>query len=243
MYSAADEVILAQEQGAIMRESGVKKELEGEFGFGELQGTLVLTNRRLIFVSTDLKEIAIRIGYRAGAATFHLVYSDVDDLSAIPEDPSRNLFIAIDSISSARGHREEITRPRLEVKWWEGSEEKGRVFTEVLTGRSRKKNLNDWAAVILKLKSGTQKLISLPKVPGVETLEGKLMRVLADMQEKGVFDIEEEVEETFSLKLDSDEVQAACEKLSTAGLLTRRPAGGDVFYRRRSPLGEDDLSS
>ena len=232
-------MILAQEQGVIMREAGLKKAVEGEFGIGELQGTLVLTNRRLIFVSTDLKRDVFRVhGGRGTAIGLSMLYSDVQDLTTIPYDPVRNFFIAIESISSVRGHREEVTRPNLEVKWLDGSEENHRVFIEVLTGPSRRKNLNDWAEVIEKLKNGTQELVSLPEVPTVDTLEGKIMRVLADLQEKGLLTIEEETEEAFNVKLEPDEVQAACEKLSTVGLLAQRAASGDNFYRKRSPLGE-----
>ena len=49
---------------------------------------------------------------------------------------------------------------------------------------------------------------------------------------------------SFKVDLDPDEVQAVCDKLATQGVIKRYPdSSGDVFYRRASPLGEDDLSS
>jgi hypothetical protein len=37
------------------------------------------------------------------------------------------------------------------------------------------------------------------------------------MQEKGVFEIENKVEQNFGVDLDPDDVEAACEKLASAG--------------------------
>jgi len=234
-----DELMLAQEQGVIMRGAGAKKELEGDFGFGgELEGTLILTNRRLVFVITNEKEDDLPLGPLGKMRVF---YSDVEDLGSIPTDAG-NLFVPIFSISSVSGHKMELTRPSLEVKWLDGSEEKGVVFIEIVTGRSRKRNLNDWAPVIERLKMSGQKLIPIPKAPDIETLEGKIMRILSDMQWKGILGIEEEVETSFKTQLDLDEVQAACDKLCSQGLLKQRSEAGDVFYRKRSPLGDDDLS-
>ena len=70
------------------------------------------------------------------------------------------------------------------------------------------------------------------------------MHVLADMQEKGLMEIEEAVEGEYGIDLDPDEEQAACDDLSSQHLLERSQArGGDAYYRRASPLGEDDYSS
>ena len=226
--------MLAQEQGVLMRESGLKKEMEG--GFAELEGTLVLTDRQLIFVTTDEREEKF--------FGFHLVYSDVEDLNSIPRGPA-NTFITLGSISSVAGHGSKggLERPSLEVKWNEGGKEQGRVFVETLAGRSRRRNLNDWAPVIQRLKGGEQKLISIPKVPGVESLQGKVMLILADMQSKGLLTIENEVETAFKIKLDPDEVQTACDALVSQGLVKLEPSlKDDPFYRKASPLGDDDLA-
>ncbi len=64
------------------------------------------------------------------------------------------------------------------------------------------------------------------------------------MQEKGVFEIEEETETQFKLDLDPDNVEAACEKLASMGFLDKTPDNsGEVFYRKISPLGDDDPST
>jgi hypothetical protein len=227
-----DEVMLAQEQGVIMREAGERKELEGGMG-GELEGTVLLTNQRLIFVSTDEKEDKLGL--------MRLVYSDVEDLKSIAKTQG-NLFIELSSIDSVKGHAGHIERPSLEVRWRDDGTERGRVFIERLSGRSRRRNLNDWAPVIERLKAGHQKLIQLPKPPALESLDGKVVIVLGDMQRKGVFEIQEEVEEQFKLKLDPDDVQASCDRLAGSGLLQRTlDPSGDTYYQQRSPLGDDAL--
>lgn len=235
--SDEQEVMLAQEQGVIMRLAGREKKVEGGLG-GELEGTLIMTNRQLIFVSTNEREDNLRA--MTVPNVMRLVYSDVEDLATIPRTGA-NLFIPLSSIGSVKGYTAPLQRPSLEVKWRDGIE-KGRVFVERLSGRSRRRNLNDWANVIERLKSSDQKLIQLPKLPGTDTIEGKVMAVLADMQKKGAFEIEEQAEDQFKIKLDPDEVQVACEKLAESGLVDKLPdPSGDIYYRKRSPLGEDAL--
>jgi hypothetical protein len=242
MENASDESILAQEQAVTMRGLGARKELEAEFGLSETEGTLVLTNKRLVFVCTNEKEVDIHEGYTPLEPTAQLLFSDVEDLADIPDDP-HNISIPLASVVSATGHSGEFTKPKLQVRWTAGTEQKGAEFTEVLTGK-RKRNLNDWATIIQRLKTGTLNLITIPKAPPVDILEGKVARVLSDMQEKGVLTIVQEVEEKFKVSLDPDEVQAACDKLSEQGALDRFPdSSGEVYYRKRSPLGEDDFSS
>jgi len=235
MESKTDEAMLAQEQGVRMRKSGERQELEG--GLGELDGTLVLTNHRVIFVSTNERQDNLKLDK---LNVIQLVYSDVEELTSIPKT-GNNLFIPLPSITSVKGHFGRLERPSLEVKWRNGVEQ-GRVFVERLTGRSRRRNLNDWASVIERLKAGNQKLIQLPKIPAADTLDGKIMLILADMQKKGTFEIEQEVENRFNTQLDPDDVQAACKRLAGTGLLEEIPdRSGDVYYRKRSPLGGDAL--
>jgi hypothetical protein len=238
MSTAQGEVILAQEEGAVMRSGGVSKEVEAEFGVGVTEGTLVLTNKRLIFVCTNEKGEDLPVGYYGDHL---LLYSVVEDLDRIPVQPP-NVFILL-TTASPKGHKGELGRPSLEVAWKDDSGSHRAVFTETLTGR-RQRNLNDWASVIDGIKDGSRKLLALPNPPSTETLEGKVMHVLADMQEKGPLEIEEDIESEYKVELDPDEVQAACDHLSSQRLLIRSPdSTGDVYYRRVSPLGEDDLSS
>lgn len=232
------ETILAQEQGANMRSSGASKELEAEFGVGVREGTLVLTNKRLIFVCTNESGEDLPIGY-SGEHT--LLYSEVEDLQKIP-DRLPNIFIPLEA-ATAQGRKEGMGRPSLRVAWKDEGGNHDLTFTETLTGR-RKRNLNDWAPVMEKLKNGTQKLNELPKPPSIETLEGKVMHVLADMQEKGLMQIEETVEGEYGVDLDPDQVQTACDALASQHIVVRfQDQGGESYYRRISPLGEDGLSS
>lgn len=237
--SAQQEVILAQEQGTNMRSGGTSKEVKAEFGMGLKEGTLVLTNTRIIFVCTDEKGEDLPIGYFIGDQL--LLYSEVEDLDKIP-GRSPNIFIPLE-IASVKGHKGEFGRPSLEVSWRDKDGAHNLVFTETLTGR-RKNNLNDWAPIIDKIKDGTQRLVALPKPPSTDSLEGKVMHVLADMQEKGVLEIEEDVEGEYKIDLDPDEVQSACDSLFSQSFLTRSPdSSGDLYYRRVSPLCEGSLSS
>ena len=226
-----------------MRSGGAEKGIEAEFGVGTIKGTLVLTNERLIFVCTNEREEDLPgEGALNPMEKIRLVYSDVEDLGKIPTGKP-NLFVPIGSISSVKGHATALERPSLEVTWGDDSGKHRSVFAETLMGR-RKRNLNDWAQIIENLKAGKQNLISLPRAPSTDTLEGKVVHVLSDMQEKGVFEIEEAVEAEFKVDLDPDVVQVACEKLASQRLLIKYPdSSGDVFYRRASPLGEANPSN
>lgn len=238
MSTSQAETILAQEQGATMRSAGAKKELEAEFGVGAKQGTLVLTDRRLIFVCTNDKGEELPIGFYGRHL---LVYSEVEDLSNIPNQ-TPNIFIPLEG-ATVHGHRGELGRPSLTVSWTDKGQTRSSVFTEALVGK-RKKNLNDWADVINGIKEGTQKLVELPPSPPAETLEGRIMHVLADMQEKGVLEIEEDVESEYKVDLEPDDIESSCDRLASQHLLVRVPdPSGDTFYRRASPLGDEELSS
>jgi hypothetical protein len=231
------EVILAQEQGANMRSVGKLKEVEAEFE-GVREGTLILTNKRLIFVCTNEKREELPIGY---FGEHLLLYSEVRDLDSI-SNGSPNVFIPLSS-ALAKGHKGELGRPSLEVSWEEQDGKHNLVFTETLTGR-RKRNLNDWAVLVNEARQGSLKLNTLPDPPSTDTLEGKVMHVMADMQEKGLFEVEESIEDEYKVDLDPDEVETACNSLVSKHLFVRVPdSSGDSFYRRTSPLGENDFSS
>jgi hypothetical protein len=220
-----------------MREAGTEKELQAEFGFGVKEGTLVLTSRRLIFVCTNERDESLP--GESGLNPFgkiDLVYSEVEDLDSIPS-AAPNVFVQLSAVSRVAGHKGDLSRPSLQVEWADANGKHSRIFTETLTGR-KAWALNDWAPIIENLKAGRQKLVSVPPAPSTDMLEGKIVHVLSDMQEKGLFSIEEAVETEYKLELDPDDVQAACDRLVTEGLLVRNSElTGDAFYRRVSPLG------
>ena len=220
-----------------MREAGTERELQAEFGVGVKGGTLVLTNQRLIFACTNERD-EILPG-ESGLNPFgkiDLVYAEVEDLDSIPSG-APNVFVQLSTVSKAAGHKGDLGRPSLEVVWNDASGKHSRIFTETLTGR-KTRALSDWAPIIENLKAGRQKLVSVPPAPSTDTLEGRIIHVLSDMQEKGLFSIEEAIETEYKLDLDPDDVQAACDRLATQGLLVRNSElTGDAFYRRVSPLG------
>ena len=217
--------------------TGARKELEADFGFGEVEGTLVLTDRRLIFVCTDEKSVELPVGIFEA----NFVFSEVKGIDQIPQRPP-NIFIPIPSIESVRPHGGRLERPGFELDWEDNGTK--RSFLIVQAEERRGKGLKDWAPIIDNLKAGRQKLVAIPEPPSTATLAGKIVRVLSDMQEKGVLEVEEEVEDQFKVELDPDEVQTTCDMLASQGIVRRHPdPSGDIFYRRASPLGEDDLSS
>jgi hypothetical protein len=238
---SAPEVMLAQEQAVIRRGPGIRKGVEAAFGMGgETEGTLVLTDRRLVYVHGSEKEESLRIG---GFSAKRLFFSDVESLDSMPMDPA-SLEIQISAIAKVAGHHGEAIAPKLEVTWTEAGATRATEFVQQISGASRRRNLNDWAKVIDKLRAKQLKITPPPPSPGGDTLEGRILGVLGDMQEKGLLTVENEVEERYKVDLDPDDVEAACEKLVAAGLLVKGDARyEDVYYRKASPLGADDLSA
>lgn len=232
----SEEILLAQEQ-SVECKSGSEK---------QIQGTLLLTNKRLLFVSAGTGS-AEQDFYRVRLlltpiqlSPAHIRFADVDDLSSIPRNPS-NISIPLQKIEFEKGHEAIFSRAKLQVKWLdETNKERIAQFSADLSSSGRKKGLNDWAKVIEELKSGKTK-IQIPKnLPNTDSLEGKILYVMCDLQQKGLFEIESETESKFKVDLDPDEVERACQNLVSQGLLEKKK---DSFYRMPSPLGEDDLSS
>jgi hypothetical protein len=252
-----DEIIIAQEQDAVNKPIHLSL-------FKEVAGTLVLTNKRLIFacgaekdesVTYDItkeestgrkiEEEAENLELDAWGMGGYLFYSEIEDLSKIPPNP-KNLFLILSSITAVSGERGgPLGRPTLKVSWKD--EERGTIksteFQEILTGEDREKNLNDWAPVIEQLKAGTLKIQRFPPAPPTSNVEGKIAYMMGDMQEKGLNEIEQEVEEAFKIELEPDDVEASCEKLVSMGFLDKVNGDAGPFYRKHSPIGIDGLSS
>jgi hypothetical protein len=233
--------MLAEEQAVIHRGAGLKNEVEAAFGIGETEGTLILTNRRLIYAHKAAEE---EVDLPVGIFTYKPVFiDDIEGLDSIDND-SEGLEIPLSRIVRVEGHggRDAIA-PKLEVQYTiQSGETHTTEFVEQITGASRKKNLNDWAEIIRKLKAGQVKLIELPGAPSERTLEGRIYRALGDMQEKGALTIEEEVERRYKVDLDPDDVVPACDKLVGMGLIRKADTDeGDPFYARISALGENDV--
>jgi len=231
------EIILAQEEDVV-----VKDNIPGKMK--NIVGTLILTDQNLYFVEAN-KEDSLKFGLGpVSKNSVTLRYADIEDLGEVNSDPN-NIIIPLPSILKASGSEGIIHPPELKITWKaSGGGEERAVFTEEIMG-GRKKDLKDWAKTIQRLKEGriTIQRPSAP-APGADSLEGKILHVMGDMQEKGIFEIEEESETEFKHDLDPDVVEAACEKLASMGFLDKIPDNsGETFYRKRSPLGEDDLST
>jgi hypothetical protein len=234
------EIILAQEEDVELKDDSRGKNIKKK-----LIGTLILTSQRLIFVEANQEDVvSAGVGpFSRRAATYR--YADIQDLGEISPANPNNLEILLSAIEDASGSEGITHPPELKVAWKKEDGAQHRVvFIEELIN-DRKKDLKDWAKVIQGLQAGTiaiRRPTALP--PGIDSLDGKILHVMGDMQEKGPFEIEEETESEFHLDLDPDDVQAACEKLTVQGFLDKtHDRSGEAFYRKRSPLGEDDLSS
>ncbi|MHB2035142.1 MAG: hypothetical protein ACYCPW_00150 [Nitrososphaerales archaeon] len=218
----SQEMILAQEQSVLSKS-----------GFGkEIQGTLVLTDRRLLFVSATAEDTPA-IGLNAVR-----YYSDVEDLDSVGQNPS-NISIPLGSVLITKGHAGLMTSPNLKIKYKEGSSEKNAEFIQKITG-GRKKNLNDWSKIIEDLQNGKIKIKIPSWLPDKDSLESRIIDTLSDLQEKGIFEIEKEIETKYKIDLDPDQVETACNNLVSKGILEKK---AEDFYRLPSPLGIDDLSS
>jgi hypothetical protein len=240
LSSPSDEQILAQEQGVIKRSPGLRSELQTavDVSGSETEGTLILTNQRLLYVHGGEHREDIPTGSISEKAIY---FTDVEDLDDIPSDPA-NLTIWLSSITKVAGHHAPAMAPKLEVNWDDRGVARTAEFVEQVTGSSRKKNLNDWASVIERLKAGTVKVTSMATAPDAATLEGRVLRALDDMQEKGLLTLESELEDRYKVELEPEDVEAACEKLVSQGLVKKTSSKDEPpFYQKPSPLGKDSL--
>jgi len=242
LSSSSDEQILAQEQAVVNRSAGLRSEIQSAMDVSgkETEGTLVLTNQRLLYVHGGEKREDLPVGAFTRKPTY---FADVDTLDEIVSDPS-NLAIRLSTISKVVGHHAMTMDPKLEVWWNDGGTIRKSEFVQQLTGASRRRNLNDWAAVMERLRAGKQKVTILPPSPDEATLEGKVLRALGDMQEKGLLTLELELEGKYGADLEPEDVESACEKLVSLRLVAKMGAKGEPpFYQKVSPLGDDNLES
>src|SRR5208283_3593871 len=118
-------------------------------------------------------------------------------LDSSSDSSSDNLSIELGSISKATGSKGRIVRhPTLILDFVTKTDMNSKqtrtvTFLQEMTGK-RKKNLNDWAEIISKVKSGEfadrikNEITKMKGQPSLETLEGKVLYILGDLQSKGV---------------------------------------------------------
>ncbi len=135
-----------------------------------LVGTLILTDRMLLFVEAD-KEEEVNVGISPVSGRYATVrYADVEDLSEVSANPN-NLSISLSPIQTATGSGGILRPPELKVSWKASSGQlEHAMFSEELINY-RKKSLKDWAKVINGLKDGSivPKKPSAP-LPGIDSL-------------------------------------------------------------------------
>lgn len=240
MSSSSEEQILAQEEAVINRPVGARGEVETAFDLfeKETEGTLVLTTSRLLYVHGGETREDIPVGIVSKKTTY---FTDVEDLRNIPSD-LYNLVIQLSSVTKVVGHHALASAPKLEVTWTAGGTSRTTEFVQQVTGGSRKKNLNDWASVIERLRTGNESVAPVAGSMDEGTLDGKVLHTLGDMQEKGLLTLESELETRYKVDLEPEDVEAACQRLVSKGLIKSTGAKDEPpFYQKVSPLGSDNL--
>ena len=187
------------------------------------EGSLYLTNRRLLFVS------------EAGADS----RPSKNQLSRSSSSAAR-ISIPLDSIDNALGKRG-IVRPGLVVDWHDPGSPESPLRTEfiqrVRTARFGEigVDINDWAESIVEAKNpelAEKRKESLSQNVDPTALKNQIIEDLADNQWRGIIQITSEIEGKYDLNLDPDAVEEICKSLVGEKLLEQDKYG--MFFRKVS---------
>lgn len=229
MEQGGEEVILAEERNVILKSK-------------KSDGTLVLTNKRFLFVPATESDMPgfgqLSIGYYRISQYF----SDVKDLKDLPiEGQGDFLSIRLRSITNVVA-RKGFLRPTLKVEWRaDDLSTRDAEFLQKFVGKSKRINLTDWATAIGKITGGAS--FFAPKLPDYssigqdDVIAQTIIKVLSDLQEKGLYEIEHEIERDhyeIGQEIDSDELRSKCDSLVKGGILSVDETG--EFYWIRSPI-------
>jgi hypothetical protein len=190
------------------------------------EGTLLLTNRRLVF------------------ATGNSVQES--DVKKILQD--RNVFaIPLDQIANVSGNRG-LLRPSLNVMWHDPPGDPSLTKTEFLQ-KYRPANIddlrnaiNEWGPLIERAATSDigeevqseKPKIEVPKIDD-DQLKSRVLEELGDKQWKGFFQIERDLDEKYGTSTDPDALESCLTKLVKEKLL-EQDKHGEFF--RRIPTGK-----
>lgn len=229
-----NETILAEERDVILKSK-------------QSDGTLVLTNRQILFIPATQAEgfsvVSSSTYVGAGASSIKsttLYYTDIKNLGDVSQyETSPDFFtIPIVSVTDIKG-RKGLLHPTLEIRW--NSEDmtvRNALFIQRITGKSKRVNLTDWAVAIEKIKSGVKFYPKLPDYSSIDQdqLAQTIVGALSDLQEKGLYEIQQEIERDYQIgqEIDSDDLQSKCHSLVERRILSVDETG--EFYWIRSPI-------
>jgi hypothetical protein len=215
---AQSEFVLKQENDVLCRNS-----------FVLLQGTLFLTDKRLVFT----------VAARDEAFFSNNAFSLEAGSDNVSENSDKSLSIPLTSIVSAKG-RKGMLRPSLEINWRD-NEQNEQIKTEFTqktghTSNSANADISGWAEEIQRLsaseieKAQDRNFLSLKN--DTNSIEWDIMDVLDDSEWKGLFQIEKELKDTKGIKIDFEQLEGNCRKLVSAKLAETDKIG--EFYRKRA---------
>ncbi len=183
-----------------------------------LEGTLFLTNRRLVFVAGQEKP-------------------EDEDIQKMLDRPDA-LSIPLDQVVTAAGNRG-ILRQSLNVVWHNPADSPSTTKTEFLQ-KNRPRNLaeaqnaiNEWVlqiedAAVSEVKTEQEEMVQ--SSPSWDQLDSKVLESLGDMKWKGFFQLERDLEETYGASLDPDDLEASCIRLAKEKLIQQDKYG--AFFKK-----------
>jgi hypothetical protein len=195
-----------------------------------------------INVSSSWSETSTLAGMLPTVAALKWGFSSaaIYSLNNVPNDPD-NYSIPLRSIISAEGHRG-VFRPVLKVQAYDYSGQTvDYEFVTKIKSSSEENNVDGWAGIISDLNDGKYSLnlsgVSVNAPPAAQQqqhdndLQDRLLVVLGDMQWKGLFMIEKELEDEYLERVDPDEIESLCQNLVRDVVLEVDDTG--EFYRKR----------
>lgn len=140
------EIILAEERNVILRSK-------------HSDGTLVLTNKRILFVPATVSDMPtsdqMMKNWGGRSQLISQYFTDVKDLKDLPmwEGQGDFLSIQMSSITNIAAHKG-LLRPTLKVAWREDHLSAREVeFLQKFIGKSKRVNLTDWAVAIERIRN------------------------------------------------------------------------------------------
>lgn len=183
-----------------------------------LEGTLFLTDRRLVFVAGQ----------------------ELDEGEDIQKmlDEADALSIPLDQVVTASGNRG-ILRQSLNIVWHNPPDSPSTTKTEFLQ-KNRPRNvaeaknaISEWVpqieeTAVSEVKTEQEEMVR--SSPSWDQLDSKVLQALGDMKWKGFFQLERELEETYGASLDPDDLETSCKRLVKGKLIEQDKYG--AFFKK-----------
>jgi len=194
-----------------------------------LEGTLFLTDRRLVFVAGQELE-------------------EGEDIQKMLDEADA-ISIPLDQVVTVTGNRG-ILRQSLNVVWHNPPDSPSTTRTEFLQ-KNRPRNvaeaknaINEWVpqieeAAVSEVKTEQEEMVR--SSPKWDQLDSKVLQALGDMKWKGFFQLERELEEAHGGSLDPDDLEASCKRLVKGKLIEQDKYG--AFFKKLQTESDSDSTS